>query len=144
MYVGDDNSNLSLQAFLSFNISSIPAGATINDVVVDFTDYYTIYGDPFGSLGCLRGYVQNYGALDGGDYWAGSTTGAVIRYCSTGQILIASDPDVKAALQAQVGNPRFQLRLQFNEKATDSGGDNDLVCWTAAHLPKLMVTYTAP
>jgi hypothetical protein len=144
MYVGDDNSDLSLQAFLSFNISSIPAGATINEVVVDFTDYYTIYGDPFSSLGCLRAYVQNYGALDSSDYWTGSTTGAVIRYCSVGQILAASDPEVKAALQAQVGSSRFKLRLQFNETETDNGHDNDLVCWTPDHLPKLIVNYTAP
>ncbi|HEX75245.1 MAG TPA: hypothetical protein G4O12_01540 [Dehalococcoidia bacterium] len=144
IYVGDDNNDISLQAFASFDISGIPAGATILSVVVDFSDYNTIYGDPFGSLGCLRVYPHDYGSLDGGDYFAGSPLGALLRYCSAGEIVAHSDTYVKDALQAKVGSSRFQVRFQFNETATDGAGDNDLVAWTSSHLPKLIVTYSGP
>ena len=48
MYVGDTFENLSVQAFLSFNISGIPAGATVTNVVVNFSDCHMISGDLFG------------------------------------------------------------------------------------------------
>jgi hypothetical protein len=144
IYVGDDTKNISLQAFMSFDISSIPAGATISSVVVDFTDYATIYGNPFGSLGCLRAYPDDYGTLDGGDYFTGTPLGAVIRYCSESEIVAESDPDVATALQAKVGSSRFQMRLQFKDKETDNDWNNDLMCWTPSHLPELVVTYSTP
>jgi len=144
--VGDDKDDHSLQGFLSFDISGIPANATINDVIVDFSNVNSIAGDPFGDLGCLRGYVHDYGALDPGDYFAGSPSGAIIRHCNAGQIVAASDEDVRVALQSKVGNPRFQIRLQFNEKKTDNNGDDDSVVWkkTVPDEPKLIVTYTTP
>jgi len=144
IYVGDDTSNISLQAFMSFDISGIPAGATISSVVVDFSDYDTIYGDPFGSLGCLRAYPHDYGTLDGGDYFTGTPLGAVIRYCSESEIVAESDPDVATALQAKVGSLRFQMRLQFKDKETDNDSNYDLMRWTPSHLPELVVTYSTP
>lgn len=144
IYVGDDNNNFSLQAFASFDISGIPAGATITKVIVNFTNYNTIYGDPFGSLGCLRAYPHDYGILDGSDYFTGSPSGKILKYCSAGEIVAQSKPSVQSALQAKVGSLRFQMRLQFNETETDGSGDNDLVAWTPSNLPKLKVTYTVP
>ena len=144
MYVGDDTNNLSLQAFMSFDISGIPAGATISSVVADFSDHDTIYGDPFGSLGCLRAYLHDYGTLDGGDYFTGNPLGALIRYCSASEIVAGSEPDVAAALQAKLGSSRFQMRLQFKDSETDNDSNNDLVRWTPSHLPELVVTYSTP
>jgi len=144
MYVGDDTNNISLQAFMSFDISGIPAGAIISSVVVDFSDHDTIYGDPFSSLGCLRAYPHDYGTLDGGDYFTGNPLGAVIRYCSASEIVAGSDPDVATALQAKVGSSRFQMRLQFKDSETDNDSNNDLVRWTSVHLPELVVTYSTP
>jgi hypothetical protein len=144
MYVGDDANNISLQAFMSFDISGIPAGGIISSVVVDFSDHDTIYGDPFSSLGCLRAYPHDYGTLDGGDYFTGSPLGAVIRYCLASEIVAGSDPNVAIALQAKVGSSRFQMRLQFNDSETNNDLHNDLVCWTSAHLPELVVTYSTP
>jgi len=145
VHVGDDDDNHSLQGFLSFDISGIPAGVTITEVIVDFP-YYWIEGDPFGDLGCVRGYVQDYGDLDAGDYFAGWPSGAKIRYCDAGQVVAESDPDVRDALQAEVGEDRFQLRLQFNTTDTDNNGDDDYVQWkkTPGGDPKLIVTYTSP
>ena len=144
MYVGDDTNNISLQAFMSFDISGIPAGAIISSVVVDFSDHASIYGDPFSSLGCLRAYPHDYGTLDGGDYFTGNPLGAVIRYCSASEIVAGSDPEVATALQAKVGSSRFQMRLQFRDSETDNDSNNDMVRWTSAHLPELVVTYSTP
>jgi hypothetical protein len=51
--VGDLNTNGGSQVFASFDISGIPAGATITEVKVDFSDF-DMLDDPFGDLGCLR------------------------------------------------------------------------------------------
>ena len=115
-------------------------------MIVDF-DPYHIEGDPFSDLGCLRAYVQDYGALWGDDYFWGSATGSKLRYCSAGQMVAESNPFIILdALQAKVGSPRFQLRLQFNETKTDNNEDNDYVCWkkTAPDEPTLIVTYISP
>ena len=145
MYVGDDTHNISLQAFMSFDISGIPAGVTISSVVVDFSDYSNIYGDPFISLGSLRAYPHDYSTLDGGDYFTGNyPVGAVIKYSSASEIVAGSGPSVAIALQAKVGSSRFQMRLQFRDSETDNDSNSDLVCWTSAHLPELVVTYSTP
>jgi hypothetical protein len=142
--VGDANTNQGVQAFFSFDISAIPTGSTILDVVVDFSDY-TTYGDPFGSPlgdGCLRAYGQEYGTLDGGDYFAGAPLGAIVRWCSTGELSTrGSDPNVGSALQGKVGSPRFQLRLQFKPPESDGDATMDVVQFGAA---KLTVTHRSP
>ena len=139
--VGDTTGDETSQAFLSFDISGIPAGSTITAVTVDFTDYDTL-GDPFGDLGCLRGYVDNYGNLDSSDYFGGSPLGAIVRWCNASQLSTAGpDPDVVSALQSRVGSSRFQMRMQFNQTDTDSDGAADMVRLGDV---KLVVSYTAP
>jgi len=144
MYVGDDESNRPLQAFLSFDVSGIPARATISGVVVDFSNYDSIYGDPFSSLGCLRAYLHDYGVLDGGDYFTGTPAESLISFCSVGDMAAQSSTSIRNTLQARVGSSRFQMRLQFTEIMTDGDGNSDLVSWTSSHLPQLIVTYTTP
>jgi hypothetical protein len=140
--VGDTASNHGSQAFLSFDISGIPAGATITKVVVDFSNYDTL-DDPFGDLGCLRLYPHDYGTLDSSDYFSGTALGAIVRWCSEGELSSPGpEADVKAALQAKLGSSRFQLRAQFKEVTTDSDGKDDMVRFGSAI--KLIVTYTAP
>jgi hypothetical protein len=113
-------------------------------VVVDFSDYDTL-GDPFGSPlgdGCLRAYPHDYGTLGPEDYFAGWPTGAIIRWCSTGELnSLRSDPDVKSALQGKIGTSRFQLRLQFKPPESDGDKVADMVRFGRV---KLTVTYRAP
>ena len=144
IYVGDDESNRPLQGFISFDISGIPARATISQVVVDFSDYDSIYGNPFGSLGCLRAYLHDYGILDGGDYFVGTPAGSLISFCSVGDLSARSSASIRDALQAKVSDSRLQMRLQFIDATTDGDGDSDLVTWTPSHSPKLIVTYVIP
>lgn len=143
-YVGDDTSDASLQAFLSFDISDIPEDAVIESVVVDFSDHDSTYGDPFDDLGCLRAYAHQYGNLTGNDYYVGNPVGAISRWCNEDQLEDdGEDDDYVEALQDVLGQDRFQVRLQFNEEDTDNDGHNDLVRYTASHQPRLVVEYTA-
>ncbi len=144
IYVGDDNNNIGLQGFVTFDMSGIPSDATISNVIVDLSNHASTYGDPFGSLGCLRAYVDNYGTLGGSDYYDGTASGAIGRWCSQNDI---DNPgagltsDFKAAVQDSVGESRFQIRLQFNQDETDSDNNNDMVRWSGTNLPRLIVEY---
>jgi hypothetical protein len=142
--VGDTANNRGAQAFLSFDISGIPAGSTVSGVVVDFSKYDTL-GDPFGSSlgdGCLRGYLHDYGSPDASDYFAGSPSGALIRWCSTAELdTPGTDADVASALQSKLGSARFQLRLQFRPPPSDGDGVGDMVRFGKV---KLTVTYQTP
>jgi hypothetical protein len=128
------------EAFLSFDISAIPANATITEVKINFKDY-TIMGNPFGSLGVLNGYLANFGStLDPTDFVAGFPTGNIVDWGSTTPLnTLEVSPELKAALQPKVGTSRFQLRLQF----AGSNGDavKDRITFNA---PSLIVTYTTP
>jgi len=137
--VGDNNANELLQAFISFDMSPIPNGATITKVVVDFSSGYDTLGNPW-SLGdgCLRAYSQNYGTLDSGDYFGGSPTGAYIRWCGNAELSSSSEvPDMISLVQSQVGSSRLQMRLQF----TGSSNNNNTADTVRLGTMKLTVTY---
>lgn len=137
--VGDTGDELGAQAFVSFDMTAIPAGANITKVVVDFSDY-DILGNPWGlSDGCLRAYSQNYGTVDAGDYFGGAPAGAYIRWCGAGELSSAfEDPDMKTLVQSLVGSSRLQLRLQFTPPNPNGNAVGDMVRFGTV---KLTVTY---
>ena len=141
LYVGDTTDNISVQSFISFNISSIPAGAIIQEVIVDFSDYDAIEGTPFSDLGCMKAFDHYYGTLDSGDYYIGTQENDLFQYCATSQVGSHTSSKVKNALQSKLGNSRFQMRLQFAEHETDDENDDDLIHWSPQNM-NLIVTYT--
>ena len=142
--VGDTTGDESAQVFLSFDISGIPGDATITEVVTDFSPHDTL-GDPFGDLGCLGLYKDNYGALDAGDYFGAVPSGRLIRWCSSASLSSEKiDDDMVTALQSKVGSNRFQLRLQFPTAVTvDAEADMVRLAGPGKHL-KLTITYYTP
>ncbi len=128
--------NRSCQAFLSYDISGIPAAATITEVKVNFTSY-TITGNPFG-LGALNAYVTNYGStLEPADYVADYPVNPAGHWTTAVELnTIAANTNLKAALQSKLGTGRLQLRLQF----PGSNGDaiKDRITFTN---PSLVITY---
>jgi len=139
--VGDTTDNKGSQVFASFDMTGIPAGSTITEVIVDFTNYDKL-GDPWGSLNCLRLYKQDYGALNGADFFAGAPSGALVRWCSDGELSTShADPDLISAVQSKVGSNRFQVRLQFTDLDHDGDGVGDMVRFGSM---KLHVTYELP
>jgi len=140
--VGDVESNASSQAFLTFDLSGLPAGVTITEVRVNFSNY-DMLGDPFGSLGCLRIYAQDFGTLDADDFFSGSPLGAVARWCNPAELSAeAVAPGLKAAIQAKVGATRAQFRAQYNETASDNDGIADMAR-LGANI-KLIIKYNLP
>ena len=136
---GDTDTGVVAEAFVSFNMSSIPAGATITKVVVDFSSY-DILGNPWNlGDGCVRAYVQNYGTLDAGDFFPGDPTSAVIRWCSSAELsTVFEEAGMKSVVQSIVGSSRLQLRLQFRTPTTNGNGIADMV---RLGTVKLIVTY---
>jgi len=137
--VGDSASNATLEAFVSFDMSVIPNGATITKVQVNFSDFDEL-GNPWSiSDGCLRGYVQNYGALDAGDFFPGDPVGASVRWCGAAELGSTFEDDgMKTAVQNAVGDSRLQMRLQFRVPTTNNNGVADVVRFGTI---KLIVTY---
>ena len=139
--VGDTFDNKGSQVFASFDMTGIPAGSTITEVIVDFTNYDKL-GDPWGSLGYLRLYQQDFLPLDGGDYFGGVASGALVRWSNDAELLSsAADPDLISAVQSKVGSNRFEVRLQFNDMVHNGDLDADMVRFGAM---KLHVTYELP
>jgi hypothetical protein len=140
--VGDTDSNTSQQGFVSFDISSLPSGANVLEVKVNFSNYDTL-GSPF-ALGCLRLYPHNYGTVDASDFTGGSPSGAVVRWCNTGELSTTSfsAPDLKPTIQAAAGTSRVRFRLQFNEAATNNNGASDMVRF--GNSLSLIISFTSP
>jgi len=139
---GESNADITrtTEAFLSFDISGIPANATITEIKIDFTAY-TITGNPFGSLGVLNAYAANYGnTLEPGDFVAGFPPGNIADWGSTTALDgDESTPELKAWLQSKLGTSRLQLRLQFAEANGDAVKDR-----VTLTNPSLIVKYTTP
>lgn len=113
-------SDVGVRAFVSFDISSIPSGATIDSVSVDFSGFDT-QGNPFSSMGCLQAYAGTYFALDASDYSA-SGAGPDMSWCSTGELsTVFENDDVRARLQAALGSATtLQYQLRFSGSPTGS------------------------
>ncbi|RJP49170.1 MAG: hypothetical protein C4557_11840 [Anaerolineaceae bacterium] len=139
--VGDNDANEAVQAFVSFDMSLIPAGATITKVVVDFGSGFDTLGNPWGLAdGCLRAFAQSYGTLDASDYFPdGNPTGAYIRWCGSAELSSASEnADMKTLVQSLVGSSRLQLRLQFKSPNPSNNNTADMV---RLGTIRLIVTY---
>ena len=141
--VGDRGTDEAIQAFLSFDISDIPVGATIKSASLDLSTGDEL-GDPFGGLDLMRVYNDQYGNLGAEDFTPDFPIGAIKTYASRPMAPFVSPGDsatMVGAIQAQVnaGAPRFQVRLQF-QKYTDGDGQVDCLRLGEGH-PKLVVTY---
>ena len=140
---GDGPSNQGHEAFLSFDMSGVPAGANIQTASLKLIGGGSVRGDPFGGLGCLHAYVHNFGALDAGDFVAPGAGGAFTKWCNAAQVgNTVSNDTLAAAIQGAVGSSRFQFRLQFKNTLTDGNGTIDDVLIIAPVT--LVITYYLP
>ena len=148
---GDTVPNGTRRGFLSFDISSIPAGSTITEAILDLA--YTKDGNPtFATLGFFEVYFYEYGN------YASLQANPAIHYNTTGQLVkggrysiyplspwkvnveetSTSVPLLQNMLGA--GKDRCQFKVQF---ATATDGDNvlDFFCFSNATLT---IKYTEP
>jgi hypothetical protein len=64
---GDLEQNYAVQAFLSFDISMIPKGATVKSASLDLSNM-NVSGEPFNLLGAMAVFNDQYGKLDSADF----------------------------------------------------------------------------
>jgi hypothetical protein len=148
---GDNIANLPSRAFLSFDLSSLPPGATIKEAVLDLSDY-TVIGNPtysasnWGNMGAMEVYQYQYGSFDGlgrlgydatvpvsGSLRLTELTGMPLKVEVTNN---SSGINVIQKLLAD-GQTRCQFRVQFFT-TTNWDGKADMVCMDSAVL---RVTY---
>ncbi len=136
-YPGDTDKNRARQAFLSFDISEIPTGATIKSASLDLSGGDEL-GEPFVGLGVMRVYDDPYGTLDGGDFTSGFP-GGEMRSCYSRPLGPFTSSGLVNGLQARVdaGASRFQVRLQF-QKHTEGNYRDDML---RVRQPELVINY---
>jgi hypothetical protein len=140
---GDSVTNEGVEAFLSFDMSGIPANATIKSVSTRLIGGGQVRGTPFSTLGCMRAYQQNYGTLDAGDFVAPSATGAFASWCSAAELSVDNANNAMVnVLQSVVGAARFRFRLQFRDLLSDNNNTIDDVLIVSPVI--VTVTYTVP
>ena len=133
---GDNTANKGIRCFLTFDLSTLPAGANISSAYLNLTSS-TLYGDPFGDLGNMVLEQVRYGtSLTAGDYNTPSVN-YICQYVSKP----TTSKNVTTAVKNEfsLGYNRFQVRLRFTSK-TDNNGDFDRIVFSN---PTLTITYTA-
>jgi hypothetical protein len=137
--VGDDAGNGQLKGFLTFDLSGIPAGATINAATLNLGSFHK-EGTPLDDLGALTAYLVNYGDLDGGDWdLPASSTPARHERLSA----VSQDQNVLASVRLAFNNGwDYQLRLEFAHAASNDGQEDSFEFDTGGGGVRLVVTYT--
>ena len=125
MNFGDLTSNDGAIGFAQFNLSQISSGATIESVTLRIPNY-TVSGNPFGNLGCMRVYFGYYYPLNEDDY-SFDTLGASGRACSAGELAgIPLNPDVLESY-LNSGTSAIDIKVMFNELHSNGDSAADLV-----------------
>lgn len=150
-WVGDGTANQTVRQVWAFDLSAVPAGATVTSATVGLRQYLVL-GVPFPGFGIIvLDHVLLGADLDASDYdsVALSTPGLV----STQSVLDWRLVDVTAAVQADLaaGRTRSDFRARFDTLASDGDSFRDGVFFSDAEgsngitlKPGLSITYTLP
>ena len=151
---GDTSANFAARAFLSFDISSIPADAVIEEAILDLCQYEKI-GDPtytrssWGNMGAVEIYHYQYGSfadLGFSDYdGAAEMTedGEFIEYpLSPWECDVKNSDKGTPVIQNLItsGATRCQFRIQLFT-STNWDGISDMLCFDNAVLT---IKYSLP
>lgn len=128
--VGDNLADATIEGFVTFDISALPAGATIESATLNLGDCQ-IYGD--GGLGPLAFFNLQYGEMDYGDY---PIRGPKITQISSPSCHAQIDVTDTVQQQVQDGQSHYQLRLWHGSSDGDQKSDG-----IALSAPTLEITY---
>jgi len=162
--VGENEMQVQMQGFLSFDLSAVPQGAIIKTVDLDLTNTVVV-NSPFPWQGALDIYNQQYGSsLRPNDYMVIVPAGYLYSWSYNVVSTMVPDkpftsPDFVTAVQKRVdaGDNRFQVRMQFEkyyyysrQDYTNGGYQSNTYQTSANYLdigsgnPKLTVRYILP
>lgn len=133
-FVGSDN-GADVQFFASYDLSSIPANATITQV--SLTTPHDMNGNPFDSGSCLRLFSGSFFPLAADDYNAGG--GHIEAWCSSSDLATAKVSQASKALAQSAIGGTLQYRFGFQNPPTN----NTRVNFLNSSL-QLTITYTTP
>lgn len=145
---GDNKDNGTRRGFLSFDISSIPAGSTIVEATLDLSNYAKDGNPNWASLGNLQVYFYQYGnynSLDAADFNAVGKLvkgGSFSNYPSPWKLDVMESTTGEEFIQGLVDahRTRSQYKIQFTT-LTDNDGVLDYICLDDATLT---IKYTLP
>jgi hypothetical protein len=145
---GDTTTNKRATAFMSWSLSAIPVGATINSASLDVTEYDcwegAAIGDCTGALNAIADlgnlYVSftNYGSFDVGDWSAGHIPMQILGSPPVAPINVTS----QVATAVSEGRPWFQIQLLFYKISDGDGKDEGMRFSESPGKNRLTITYT--
>jgi hypothetical protein len=146
--VGQNEMQIPMQGFLSFDISSIPRDAIIKGVDLDVSKSVVI-NSPFPWQGALNIYNQQFGSsLSPNNYSVIMPAGYVYswNYNFVATMMPSTpftSPDFVTTLQKQLdaGSSRYQLRLQFEKYYYYTRGDYTSQRYTGAYTVDSSANY---
>ena len=146
--VGQNEMQIQMQGFLSFDISSIPRDAIVKGVDLDASQSVVV-NSPFPWQGSLNMYNQQYGSsLKPNDYMvivpAGYLYSWNYNFVATMMPSIPfTSPDFVITLQKQLdaGSNRYQVRLQFEKYYYYSRADYTSGGYTGAYSGESSANY---
>ena len=143
--VGDSAANLPFQAFVSFDLSSIPQEATITHVQADFGDH-SITGSPFfeSDLGDLRMYPSTYGEFSSATFYDAPPMGHIAFWDNPQALNRLADAHFSQGVkivQWMLTDSIAQFRLQFRWNSNDNGATDTVQLGDDI---KLIITYYLP
>jgi pSer/pThr/pTyr-binding forkhead associated (FHA) protein len=150
MMVGSPSFELVTRGFMSFDLSGIPAGATVQAVELRFYQVQ-VTGDPYGKLGNLILKHVDYGpSLEDADYDGPELGSAILAmHPAPGEWYTITSSVIANWIEQDLiaGRTRLQMRLQFSTE-TDGDGLQDTVGFESGdnhfgsgNLPQLTITY---
>jgi hypothetical protein len=139
------------RGLMSFDLSEIPTGATIDSAELRFYQV-KVEGDPYGKLGGLRLEHVDYGSRLSADAFDTPALGSMTLspQQSPGSWYILSDPAIASWVQDAVnaGRDTFQVRLRWLQES-DGDGEEDYVgvesgnnFFGTGNLPRVTIVWT--
>ncbi len=131
LHVGDGASDLAVKAFVSVDLSSIPAGANVASAVLRFSAV-SAFGNPFGDFVTLTvDHVNVVTAIDAAAYDGNLLASDIAPFPAlpADGVQETRELDITAELKADLvaGRPISSFRFEFNEAPTRDG-QSDAVC----------------